>query len=83
MSVTFTSNNKVRGTNLFGFQTNIQEHDSISGYFDMIYQAQTLSYKNTETWTNPNNKKITAFRFGLDNSQRYNVTVEELTNKVI
>ena len=56
VDVTFTSNNKVKGTNLFGFQTKIEEHDSIEGYFDMIYQAQAMNYKDSVTWVNTDGK---------------------------
>lgn len=76
VAVTFTSSNKIKGTNLFGFQTKIEEHDSIEGYFDMIYRAQALNYKNTVEWKDSNNGEITAFRFELDGAKKYDVTVE-------
>ena len=54
--MTYTNANKIRGTNLFGFQTKIEEHDSIEGYFDMIYQAQVLNYVDTVAWVNTEGK---------------------------
>ncbi len=81
--MTYTNANKIRGTNLFGFQTKIEEHDSIEGYFDMIYQAQVLNYVDTVAWVNTEGKEITAYRFELGGTKIFNITVEELTNKVV
>jgi hypothetical protein len=46
----FISDKEISGTNLLGFQNKIQEFDSIEGYFDMTYSAQTLMYKSTLQW---------------------------------
>jgi hypothetical protein len=56
--VTYTSSNKIKGTNLFGFFSKIQENDNVEGYFDMAYQGQTLNYKGKKVWQNENNEEI-------------------------
>jgi hypothetical protein len=58
VSVTYTSSNKIKGTNLFGFFSKIQENDNVEGYFDMAYQGQTLNYKGKKVWQNENNEEI-------------------------
>ena len=49
----------------------------------MIYQAQAMNYKSSVDWKNANGQIIPAFRFELDGTKKYDVTVEELTNKTV
>jgi hypothetical protein len=41
----------------------------------MIYQAQAMNYKSSVTWVTPGGQEISAFRFELDGSKKFNVTV--------